>query len=118
MARRLGCEAYYHDVPDKGEVFQRVVSADSRVVVTINALGLGIDMPDIQAVIHMDGLRKLRDFAQESSQAGYNKGFSKLIMVTRGDKFSEGENKIQDEEEQDYIKRYQAGTIYSQVVLN
>jgi superfamily II DNA helicase RecQ len=81
VAAELGCEAYYRDVDDRSEVFQRVVGASCRVVVATNALGLGIDLPDIRVVIHMDPVRSLRDFAQESGRAGRDGGMSESIMM-------------------------------------
>lgn len=113
VAAQLGCEAYFRDVHDKAGVFARVVSAACRVVVATNALGLGIDMPDIRAVIHMDGLKKLRDFAQESGRAGRDGGMSESIVVAGG----VGGRNV-DEEERDRIERYQADTICSRVVLD
>lgn len=84
MAAALGCEAYYRDVDNKSEVFRRVVGATSRVVVATNALGLGIDMPDIRVVIHMDPIRSLRDFAQESGRAGRDGNVSESIIMIEG----------------------------------
>jgi Helicase conserved C-terminal domain len=81
MATALECEAYYRDVDDKNEVFQRVVGATCRVVVATNALGLGIDIPDIRVVVHMDRIRSLRDFAQESGRAGRDGKVSESIMM-------------------------------------
>ena len=40
------------------------------MVVATNVLGLGIDMPNIQAVIHVDGPQNMRDFGQESRHKG------------------------------------------------
>ena len=81
VAAALACDAYYGDVHDKGKVFERIVGPACRVVVATNALGLGIDIPDIRVVIHMDPPRSLRDFAQESGRAGRDGHVSESIMM-------------------------------------
>jgi len=42
VAERLECKAYYPDVDDKSQVFERIVGSTCRVVVATNALGLGL----------------------------------------------------------------------------
>ena len=52
----LGCHAYYRDVGDaavKDEIRKAWESADRRVVVTINAFGLGIDRLDVRVMVHI-----------------------------------------------------------------
>ena len=55
------------------------------MVVASNALGLGIDMPNIRAVIHVDGPRSIRDFGQESGRAGRNRQISESIIIAAPD---------------------------------
>jgi superfamily II DNA helicase RecQ len=40
------------------------------VIVATNALGLGIDVPDIRVVILVDMPATLKDYAQQSGRAG------------------------------------------------
>ena len=66
----LECEAYFRDIEDKKNVFNRIIQPEYSVVVATNALELEIDKPNIRAVIHVDRPRSMRDFGQESGRAG------------------------------------------------
>ncbi|KAK5988451.1 hypothetical protein PT974_01673, partial [Cladobotryum mycophilum] len=54
LAKTLGCEAYYNKInTTKGK--QRRLRAwirDGTLMVATNALGMGVDMPDIRLVVH------------------------------------------------------------------
>ena len=84
LAEVLSCEAYFRPVEEKRQVFERIVGRECRLVVATNALGLGIDIPDIRAVIHVDGPRSMRDFGQESGRAGRDGQVSESIVMAGG----------------------------------
>ncbi|KAF2801298.1 uncharacterized protein BDZ99DRAFT_403678, partial [Mytilinidion resinicola] len=52
-----------------------------QVFTATNALGLGINMPTIRAVVHVGTIRKMRYYAQESGRAGRNGRKSKAIIM-------------------------------------
>ena len=81
LAKALACEAYYRAIGDKKNAFQRMIQPDCLIIVATNALGLGIDMPNIRAVVHVDGPRSMRDFRQESGRAGRNGEVSDSIIM-------------------------------------
>ena len=81
LAGLMDCPAYFNEVPAKSDVFQRIISPDCHVVVATNALGLGIDIPNIRVVIHIDGIQHFRDFAQESGRAGRDGQRSESIVI-------------------------------------
>jgi superfamily II DNA helicase RecQ len=53
-ADMLGVDAYYSDTDLKAEKFEDFCSRHMQLIVATSALGLGIDIPDICAVVHMD----------------------------------------------------------------
>ncbi|KAK5994713.1 ATP-dependent DNA helicase tlh2-like protein [Cladobotryum mycophilum] len=72
LAETLGCEAYYNKI-DTTEGKQRRLRAwirDGTLIVATNALGMGVDMPDIRLVVHAGMPGKLRDYVQESGRGG------------------------------------------------
>ncbi|KAK1837415.1 hypothetical protein CCHR01_19963, partial [Colletotrichum chrysophilum] len=76
MAEALGCAAFHSSIgstEDKAsrlEAWRRGDGANRGVIVATNALGLGIDVPDVRLVVHAGMPRRLRDFVQESGRAG------------------------------------------------
>ena len=51
------------------------------MVIATNILGLGIDMPNIWAIIHIDSPQNMRDFGQESGCGGWDRQISYLIII-------------------------------------
>ena len=73
LAEVLQCPKYYREVgsrKEKKRLLEELVQGRIRVITATNALGLGIDMPNIRVVINVGVRRKMRDFAQESGRAG------------------------------------------------
>lgn len=71
LAEELNCGAYHSRARGKADIMQGFLKkGGSRVIVATSAFGLGIDVPDIRAVIHADEPRTLLDYAQESGRAG------------------------------------------------
>jgi superfamily II DNA helicase RecQ/uncharacterized C2H2 Zn-finger protein len=84
LAELLGCPVYHRNVDDhmgKAQRMREWLKGDNRVIVATNALGLGVDIPDIRVVIHAGQPRKLRDYAQESGRAGRDGLASEAIIV-------------------------------------
>jgi superfamily II DNA helicase RecQ len=50
----LGVDAYYSDTDLKAEKFEDFRSRCMQLIVATSVLGLGIDIPDIRAVVHVD----------------------------------------------------------------
>jgi superfamily II DNA helicase RecQ len=53
-ADMLGVDTYYSDADLKAEKFEDFCSRRTQLIIATSALGLGIDIPDICAVVHMD----------------------------------------------------------------
>jgi hypothetical protein len=84
VAARLECAAYYADAPNKQQLLADFVAADEAVIAATNALGLGVDIPDIRLVVHMGEPATLLDFAQESGRAGRDGRRSRAVVVAGG----------------------------------
>ena len=84
IGEALGCPIYHRNVDDragKARRMKELVEGKHRVISATNALGLGIDLPDIRVVIHAGQPQKLRDYAQESGRAGRDRKSSEAIIV-------------------------------------
>ena len=81
----LECPVYHRNVDSRQGKKRRMQAwmsgGQSRVIVATNALGLGVDIPDIRAVIHAGPPRQIRDYAQESGRAGRDGTASEAIIV-------------------------------------
>jgi superfamily II DNA helicase RecQ len=82
IAELLDCEAYFRAITDKADMFARIIGPACRVVVATNALSLGINIPNIRAVVYMDPVTKLRDFGQDSGRAGRDGALSESIIIS------------------------------------
>jgi superfamily II DNA helicase RecQ len=86
LAEMLGCLSIHANEEDKAEYFQELRQGEHRVVVATNALGMGVDIPDIRCVIHVDRPRTLLDYGQESGRAGRDRKASEgiIMRIVRG----------------------------------
>lgn len=65
LATVLGCSAFYREVGserEKSAILRELVERKEQVFTATNALGLGIDVPTIRAVIHVGIREKMRDY--------------------------------------------------------
>jgi superfamily II DNA helicase RecQ len=75
LATQLRCDAYHREVDTRDGKAERLRAwrqgvrrdqeGEGRVIVATNALGLGIDIPDIRVVIHVDMPTTMEDYAQQ-----------------------------------------------------
>lgn len=72
LAEELGVDAYYNKAGDREEKRRRMQGwmTTKRLIVATNALGLGINVPDVRLVIHVGLPYEIRAFAQESGRLG------------------------------------------------
>ena len=63
MADQLGCDAFFSKQHDLDGILSRFRQTPGSVIVATNALGMGIDIPDIRSVIHLGQPRTILDYA-------------------------------------------------------
>lgn len=108
LAEKLGVDAYYSEAHLKAEMFHRFRNSGNGMIVATSALGLGIDIPDIRAVIHADTPRCLEEYSQESGRAGRDRRFSEAIAVVQaGEKgYNGGTVDFDEPETQALVERF------------
>jgi len=78
LCRQEGIEAvsYYGRMParDRADAQARFMSGETSLIIATNAFGMGIDKPDIRAVVHYDLPGSLDVYYQESGRAGRDGG--------------------------------------------
>lgn len=85
LAEALGCKRFHAKMDTaagKAARFQEWVQ-DGPLIVATNALGLGVDVPDVRLVVHAGMPNRLRDYVQESGRAGRDGGRSNAVVVCR-----------------------------------
>lgn len=89
LGRLLSC-GVFHSKVDTAEGKERRLrawaegSGGARVIVTMNALGMGIDIRDVRLVVHAGAPRRLRDYTQESGRTGRDEARSEAVIVHAG----------------------------------
>ncbi|KAH0553342.1 hypothetical protein GP486_006566 [Trichoglossum hirsutum] len=81
LAEKLNCEAYYADSEDKTAALQNWLDGKKQVIIVTNALGLGIDVPNVRLVLHAEPSFDLLNYAQESGRAGRDERLSEAIVL-------------------------------------
>ena len=56
-------------------------SSNGKIIVATNAMGLGIDIPDIRLVLHAGSPRSILNFVQESGRAGRDGSTSRSVLL-------------------------------------
>ena len=87
--RGLATEAYHAGLPgpERSRVQAVFMNGACRVVVATNAFGMGIDKPDVRAVMHVQLPGTLEAYYQEAGRAGRDGGPARCIAFhTRADK--------------------------------
>lgn len=78
-------------------MLERFMAGKEEVMVATSALGIGIDIPDIREIIHVNQPRSLLEHAQESGRAGRNGRRSEAIMIWEGEA-AKADEEVQEEE--------------------
>lgn len=83
-AELSGCDAFHGDMDNhqRASVLDAFRTGKTQVVVATNALGMGVDIADIEWIIHADEARDMLDYAQESGRAGRDGRVRQAILVT------------------------------------
>ncbi|KAL2835637.1 P-loop containing nucleoside triphosphate hydrolase protein [Aspergillus pseudodeflectus] len=131
MAEVFGCEAYHSKQVDRAGVLERFIQGITDMIAATNALGMGVDIPDIRVIFHIGMPRTLLDYAQESGRAGRDGQASEAIIIQPDgmDEVAGGSKRpreeVQDrdlgidlEQEAQRVRRYMAGGGCRRVVLD
>ena len=54
LAEQLDCHAYHADAVGKSSMLADFIAGKQRVIVATSALGIGVDIPDVQCIIHIN----------------------------------------------------------------
>jgi superfamily II DNA/RNA helicase len=108
LAKQLGCDAYHHKAVGKASMLQAFTAGNQQVIVATSALGMGVDIPDIRCIVHIDWPFTVLDYAQESGRAGRDGQRSEAVMIVQEGEQRAAEDK-QAEAEQQLVRAYVEG---------
>jgi superfamily II DNA helicase RecQ len=85
------CEMFHADLPEetKEETLNEFRAGNIRAIVATGAFGMGIDIPDIRLIVHVDSPRSMMDYGQASGRAGRDGLPSRAIIIRGGLEFED-----------------------------
>jgi superfamily II DNA helicase RecQ len=83
LAEKFSCDAYYHNAVGKASILADFMASKQQVIVATSALGIEVDILNIQYIIHVDWPRTILDYAQESGRAGRDGVRSEAIIIVQ-----------------------------------
>ena len=83
LAQTLDWPVYYSQSPGRERVLRKFLDPTQNFgrIVATSALGLGLDIPNIRAIIHIDRPYRLYEYSQESGRAGRDGKKSEALLL-------------------------------------
>jgi superfamily II DNA helicase RecQ len=85
------CEMFHADLAEesKEETLNDFRAGNIQVIVATGAFGMGIDMPDMRLIVHVDNPRNMMDYGQASGRAGRDGLPSRAVNIRGGIDFED-----------------------------
>ncbi|WP_298262268.1 ATP-dependent DNA helicase RecQ [uncultured Lutibacter sp.] len=90
--------SFYHgglSFLEKNEAFSKWMNDETPIMVATNAFGMGIDKPNVRAVIHINIPNSLENFIQEAGRAGRDREKAYSILLTNNTQLFETTSKFE-----------------------
>ena len=84
VQQKLPAAAYHAGLPteQRTRVQQDWLTDKTRIIVATNAFGMGIDKPDVRAVVHLDAPATLEAYYQEAGRAGRDGLYAFAVLLS------------------------------------
>jgi ATP-dependent DNA helicase RecQ len=84
VQQKLPAAAYHAGLPaeQRTRVQEAWLTDKTRIIVATNAFGMGIDKPDVRAVIHLDAPATLEAYYQEAGRAGRDGLYAFAVLLS------------------------------------
>ena len=105
LMEKLNCEIFYHNAKNQKKILEKFVNKKQQMVIATSVFEMKIDVADIKVIMHVNELKTMLDYAQESKWMGWDEKRNEAMVIWGWIKTTEGKGRGEGERENEGEKQ-------------